>query len=397
MSPVALEQTIREIHAFLAASVIPLEPAFLHGAFRDLEPELARLRGEVKARGWWAPQMPAALGGMGLTLPAFGRLSEALGRTPLGHYLFNCQAPDAGNMELLLAHGTDVQQERYLRPLVAGEIRSCFAMTEPALPGSNPTWLAATARQEGADYVINGHKWFTTAADGAAFAIVMAVTNPEAESRHRRASQIIVPLDTPGYELVRNISVMGRAGEGHASHGEVRFVDCRVPQTNRIGAEGEGFALAQERLGPGRVHHCMRWIGICERAFELMCRHALAREVAPGRRLADQQTVQNWIAESRAEIDAARLLVLDTAEKVEAYGSRGARSEVSIIKFFVAGVLGQVLDRAVQVHGALGVTDDTPLAFWFAHERPARIYDGPDEVHKLSVARRILRDMEAAA
>ena len=292
-------------------------------------------------------------------------------------------------MEILIEHGTPEQKERYLMPLLAGAVRSCFSMTEPENAGSNPTWLSTTAVKDGDDYVISGHKWFTTAADGAAFAIVMAVTDPAA-SRYQRASMIIVPTDTPGFQVVENTSVMGERGQGWASHAEIRYNDCRVPQANRLGAEGAGFVIAQERLGPGRIHHCMRWIGICERAFDLMCRQAALRELAPGRTLAEMGPVQNWVAESRAEIDAARLLVLKTANQIDKEGAYAARDSISLIKFHVAGVLQNVLDRAIQVHGAMGMTDETPLAFWFRHERAARIYDGPDEVHKWSVARRIL-------
>jgi acyl-CoA dehydrogenase len=273
--------------------------------------------------------------------------------------------------------------------LLNGDIRSCFSMTEPENPGSNPAWLSTTAVREGEDYVINGHKWFTSGADGAAFAIVMAVTNPEA-GRHQQASMIIVPTDTPGFKIIENTSVMGERGQGWASHAEILYDNCRVPQTNRLGGEGMGFVIAQQRLGPGRIHHCMRWIGICERAFDLMCRHANLREIAPGRILAEMGPVQNWIAESRAEIDAARLLVLQTAHKIDRDGAYAARDDISLIKFHVAGVMQNILDRAIQLHGAMGMTDETPLAFWYRHERAARIYDGPDEVHKWSVARRIL-------
>jgi acyl-CoA dehydrogenase len=219
----------------------------------------------------------------------------------------------------------------------------------------------------------------------------MAVTNPDAPRPHERASMLLVPMDAPGVEIVRNLPVMGDAGGGWASHAEVRFHDVRVPVQNRLGAEGAGFALAQERLGPGRIHHCMRWIGICERAFDLMCARAATRELAPGEPLGRQQAVQFWVAESRAEIDAARLLVLRAAERIEAEGQHAARDEVSAIKFHVAGVLQRVLDRALQVHGALGMTYETPLAFWYAHERAARIYDGPDEVHKAALGSRILQ------
>ena len=390
--PQKLNKTLESIHEIMQEEIFPLEQEFLNHrtGFRDLHPRLELVRQHVKDQGLWAPYLPEEYGGMGLTLSEFAHISEELGRSPIGHYAFNCQAPDIGNIELLLEYGNPQQKETYLKPLAAGEIRSCFSMTEPEYPGSNPTWMATTAEKVDGDYVINGHKWFTSSADGSAFAIVMAVTNPEAESRHQRASMIIVPTDTPGFHLVCNTPVMGDTGEDHASHGEIRYVDCRVPQSNLIGPEGAGFLLAQARLGPGRIHHCMRWIGICERAFDLMCERAATRMVAPGRTLGSQGMVQSWIAESRAEIDAARLLVLNTARKIDSEGSWAARDEISIIKFYVAGVLRNVLDRAIQTHGGLGVTDYTPLAFWYRHERASRIYDGPDEVHKMSVARHIL-------
>lgn len=373
------------------SDIIPLEEKFLSGSFDTLIPALNEKRDLVKQMGLWAPHIPKELGGVGLSLSEFAHISERLARTPLGHYVFNCQAPDIGNMEILLHFGTDAQKERFLHPLIKGDIRSCFAMTEPEHPGSNPTWMSASAVKDGDDYVINGHKWFATAADGADFAVVMAVTNPDAESPHQRASQILVPTDTPGFVLVKNISVMGHVGIDYFSHGEIRFENCRVPQSNLLGAEGAGFSIAQERLGPGRIHHCMRWIGISERAFDLMCEHAVKREVAPDRPLATRQLVQSWIAESRAEINAARLMVLDAAEKIDAESAYAARDEISLIKFYVAGIMLKVLDRAIQTHGALGMTDYTPLAFWYAHERAARIYDGADEVHKISVAKRILK------
>ncbi|HID51920.1 MAG TPA: acyl-CoA dehydrogenase, partial [Anaerolineae bacterium] len=372
---------LRTIREFVREEVMPLERPFLYRDYDTLDPMLEQVRAKAKSLGLWLPQIPQEYGGMGLSLVEHGYVSEILGQTPLGHYVFNCQAPDAGNMEILIEYGTEAQQEEYLKPLLAGEIRSCFSMTEPENPGSNPTWLSSTAVKQGSDYLINGQKWFTSSADGAAFAIVMAVTNPEA-SKHLRASQIIVPLDTAGVTLVRNISVMGEKGWGWASHGEIVYDNARVPQENLLGEEGAGFVIAQQRLGPGRIHHCMRWIGICERAFDEMCRYANLRQVAPGRTLAQQQTIQNWVAESRAEINAARLMTLDAAHKIDREGSYAARDEISIIKFYVAGVLQRVLDRAIQAHGALGMTDDLPLAFWYSHERAARIYDGPDEVHK---------------
>lgn len=386
-----LQLHIKKIASFVTNDIMPLERLFLSGKFEELLPALDEKRNLVKEKGLWAPHIPNKLGGLGLSLCEFAHVSEQLARSPLGHYVFNCQAPDIGNMEILMHFGSEEQKERFLYPLIKGEIRSCFAMTEPEYPGSNPTWMAASAVKDGDDYVINGHKWFATAADGADFAVVMAVTNPDADSPHQRASQILVPTDTPGFVLVQNISVMGHVGIDYFTHGEIRFEDCRVPRSNLLGSEGAGFAIAQERLGPGRIHHCMRWIGICERAFDLMCKQAVKREVAPGRPLATQQLVQSWIAESRAEINAARLMVLDAAEKIDAESAYAARDEISLIKFYVAGVLMRVLDRAIQAHGALGVTDYTPLAFWYAHERAARIYDGADEVHKISVAKRILK------
>ncbi len=380
---------VAEIRAFIEAKAFPLEREFLARPFREMVAPLAALREEVKRLGLWAPHLPRALGGRGLTLPEFAEVSAVLGETPIGHYLFNCQAPDIGNQELLHSHGSDAQKARWLGPLVRGETRSCFAMTEPEHAGSNPVWMDTVAVRDGDDYVITGHKWFTSAADGAAFTIVMAVTAPDAPP-HKRASQVIVPMDAPGLTLVRNVPVMGEGGSDYSSHAELRFDGVRAPVANRIGAEGAGFALAQERLGPGRIHHCMRWLGICERAFRLMVARAAARELAPGERLGQQQAVQHWIAECRAEIDAARLLVLDVAHRIEREGAAAARDGISLIKFHVAGVLQRVLDRAIQVHGALGMTDDTPLAYWYRHERGARIYDGPDEVHKSAVARRIL-------
>jgi alkylation response protein AidB-like acyl-CoA dehydrogenase len=386
-----LDDLLARIRAFVRDELGPLEERFLREPYRALVPAVAEARARVKALELWAPQLPRELGGLGLPLTAFACVSEELGRSPLGHLAFNCQAPDAGNLELLHAHATPEQQRRWLHPLAAGDVRSCFSMTEPEHAGSNPVWLSTTAVRDGDDYVIDGHKWFTSSADGASFAIVMAVTNPDAEKPHARASMIVVPAETPGFRILRNISVMGDAGEDYFSHAEVRYEGCRVPVANRIGPEGAGFLLAQERLGPGRIHHCMRWIGVCERAFDLMCRHAVRRELSPGQRLADQQAVQHWIAESRAEIDAARLLTLDAAARIDAHGARAARVQISTIKFYVAGVLHRVLDRAVQVHGALGMTDDLLLSFWYRHERAARIYDGPDEVHKSLVAREVLK------
>ena len=385
-----LRETLARIRAFVDEELLPIERTVLNEGFVAALPALAEKRARVKELGLWAPFLSTAHGGMGLSLMEFAYVSEALGRTPIGHYVFNCQAPDVGNMELLHEHGSDEQRARWLGPLTRGEIRSCFAMTEPGHAGSNPVWMSTIARRDGDDYVIDGHKWFTSSAEGAAFAIVMAVTEPDA-APHARASQIIVPLDTPGFTRVRNVSVMGHPGGDWASHAEMRLEGVRVPQANRLGPEGGGFMLAQARLGPGRIHHAMRWMGICDRAFDLMCQRAVDRNVAPDTPLGSRQIVQAWIAESRAEIDACRMLVLHTAEQIDRHGPFGAKDEISLIKFHAAGVLQRVVDRALQVHGALGMTDDTPLAFWYREERAARIYDGPDEVHKISVAKRILK------
>ena len=390
-----LPDLLLRVRQFIDSEVVPIEKLLISLPWTEVEPLLDRKREDVKEAGLWGLALPVECGGQGLSLAEFGRVSEVLGRTPGGHYAFGCQAPDMGNMELLIHSGTQAQRDRYLLPLTRGEIRSCFAMTEPEHAGSNPTWMSTSAVRDGDEYVINGHKWFTTAAEGASFAILMAVTNPEAESRHQRASQIIVDLDTPGFHIERNISVMGEAHGGWNSHAEVWFENVRVPVDNLIGEEGKGFALAQYRLGPGRIHHCMRWIGICERAFDIMCSRAAQREVAPGRLLGSQGMVQAWIAESRAEIDASRLMVLETARKIDTEGVFAARDEISIIKFYVADVLMRVLDRALQTLGGLGMSDDTPIAYWYRHERASRIYDGPDEVHKMSVARRILQKYQS--
>ena len=387
--PERTQKIVEQVRDIVQGEVMPLEGEMRSG-FAAVEPRLRAVREKVRAAGLLTPQMPREAGGAGLSLTEHALVSEELGRTPLGHYAFNCQAPDAGNMEILWHFGSAAQKERFLRPLLRGDVRSCFAMTEPERPGSNPTWMDTRARREGDEWVIDGHKWFTSGADGAAFAIVMAVTDPEAPP-HRRASQILVPCDTPGFQRVRNISVMGDEGGGWASHSELRFTGCRVPAGNLLGERGTGFAIAQERLGPGRIHHCMRWIGICERSFDLLCKRAATRELAPGKLLGLKQMVQEWIADSRAEINGARLMVLQAAWKIEREGAYQAREEISLIKFYVANVMLRVVDRAIQAHGALGVTDETPLAWYWREERAARIYDGADEVHKASVAKRILR------
>jgi len=385
-------QTILEmVRSFMDSQVIPLEGEMLHGDPAILEKAVAHAQDGVRQMGLWASNHPVEFGGLGLSMVEHGLLSEALGRSPLGHLVFGVQAPDAGNVEILHKHATEEQRERYLRPLVEGKIRSCFSMTEPEMPGSNPVMMGTTAVKDGNDYVINGQKWFTSSADGADFAIVMAVTDPDAPP-YQRASMILVPTDTPGFNLVRNISVMGHTGSGHASHAEVIYQSCRVPQSNLLGTEGDGFRIAQERLGPGRIHHCMRWLGIASRSFDMMCDRANARVITPeGDTLADRQIIQHWVAELDAEIRGARLQTLHAAWMIDRFGAKVARDEISAIKFSVANTMLHAVDTAIQVHGALGVTDDTILSHWYRHERAARIYDGADEVHKTTLGRHILR------
>jgi acyl-CoA dehydrogenase len=388
--PERLERLLPTLRAFVEDEVQPLEAAFLSQPFSSLLPALGGLRQRARDLGLWLPYLPAQWGGQGLSLTEYAHVSEWLGRSPLGHYVCNCQAPDVGNIEVLIEHGTPAQQAQLLAPLLRGETRSCFSMTEPDYPGSNPTWMGTTATRDGDRYRINGRKWFTSSAHGAAFAIVMAITDPDAPP-HSRASMFLVPTETPGFTLVRAIPVMGHAGDDYWSHAEITYDDVQIPASARIGEEGAGFKIAQQRLGPGRIHHCMRWIGICERALALMCAHVTQRHLAPGEPLANKQVIQHWIADSRVEIHAARLAVLHAAWKIEREGAQAARYEISMIKFLVAGTLQKVLDRAIQAHGALGLTDATPLAFWYAHERAARIYDGTDEVHRDAVARATLQ------
>lgn len=386
-----LKDLLPKIKAFVETELYPLETTEnLAHNFSYVEPILQEKRALVKKAGLWGLHLPEEDGGLGLTLCEFGQISEVLASSPFGHFVFNTQAPDIGNTELMHKYAPKHLKDKYLKPLMDGEIRSCFSMTEPEFAGSNPTRMGTTAVKDGDDYIINGHKWFTSSADGAAFAVVMAVTNPDA-APHKRASQIIVPLDTEGYKFIRNIPIMGHAGDSWASHAEVIYENVRVPQANLIGVEGAGFLLAQERLGPGRIHHCMRFIGIAERSFDLMCRYAASREMAEGVMLGEMQFIQGFIAESRAEIDAARLLVLRTAKNIDEQGAAAVRDEISMIKFFTANMMLRVIDRAIQTHGALGMTSDILLSYWYAHERAARIYDGADEVHKTALARGILK------
>jgi acyl-CoA dehydrogenase len=386
--------TLRErILDFMDAEIYPVEREIMEALDAEVAPGvpypkiLVEIREKAKSEGLWNLFMPDERFGPGLSNWEYGLLCEEMGRSPMAAPMaFNCSAPDTGNMEILAEHGSAEQRERWLEPLLEGRIRSCFSMTEFDVSGSDPTLLQARAVLDGDEWVIDGHKWFTSGAVGAELAIAMVVTDPDAHP-YGRASMICVPTDTPGFNLVRPIPVMGHAaGPGHC---EIRYEECRVPATNLLGERGGGFAVAQDRLGPGRIHHCMRAIGSAERALEMMCKRANGRE-AFGGPLADKQFVQESIAASRMEIDQARLLTLFAAWKMDTDGKRAARQQISAIKIVAANMVMDVLDRAIQIHGSLGMTDDTPLAALWRFSRMLRLADGPDEVHKMVLARREL-------
>jgi acyl-CoA dehydrogenase len=380
------------VQAFMADHVMPVEDETMRALDADVGPGVAypailiELRERAKGEGLWNLFMPDDEHGPGLANWEYGLLCEDMGRSPVAPMVFNCSAPDTGNMEILAEYGSDGQKQRWLAPLLTDHVRSCFSMTEPETAGSDPTGLAARAVLEGDEWVIDGHKWFTSGYNGADVAIAMVVTDPDA-APHKRASMILVPIDTPGFTGVRPVPVMGHsAGPGHW---EVTYEGVRVPAANVLGPRGDGFAIAQARLGPGRIHHCMRAIGSAERAFELMCTRANERE-AFGGPLAEKQFVQDFVATSRIEIDAARLMVLHAAWKMDTEGKHAARQQISMIKVVAAQMHQAVCDRAMQVHGALGMSDDVPLALMWRQGRWLRIADGPDEVHKQSIARREL-------
>ena len=375
--------------AFMEAHVYPNEMA-LYAEDAAADALLVELRERARVEGLWAPHIGPEAGGTGRGFLAYAYLNEEIGRCFWAQLIFGCQAPDAGNSEILEMFGTPQQRTDFLEPLVRGDVRSYFAMTERAVSGSDPTGLQTRAVLDGDEWVIDGDKWFQTGADGAAFGIVMAVTDPDG-APHRHISQIIVPADTLGVEVVRPVPVLGHTGHGWNTHCEVRFRGARVPASNLLGERGDGFRIAQKRLGPGRIHHVMRWLGQMQRAFDLMCTYALQRE-AFGSRLADKQTIQNWIADSAAEIQGCRLMTLHAAGLIDA--GEEARVEISALKFSAAKVLHDVIDRAVQTHGALGISGDSPLSQMYLAARFARIYDGPDEVHRMVVARRILKSYE---
>ena len=342
------------------------------------------LRDIAKNQGLWAPHMPEEWGGMGLGITAVAAMSTEAVKTPMGPYIINCQAPDEGNMHTLLHFGTSEQKERWLRPLCEGTMRSCFSMTEPEVAGSDPTQIQTAAVRDGDDWVINGHKWFTSGAHGADFAIVIARTDPDAEIAQARNSAFIVPTDIEGFEIVRDVSTMGGGG----GHPEIRYTDVRVPAENMLGEQGGGHKLGQVRLGPARLAHCMRWIGQIEQALEMLVDRAQKR-YAHGSMLSEKQGIQWMMSESALELYSSKLMVLHAAYKIE--NGMDFRSEVSMAKHHVANTLWKTVDRALQVHGALGYSNDSPLAQMLISARWARIADGSDEVHLMRIADMVMR------
>ena len=382
--------------AFMDERVYPAEPVFAAQVAEADDPwarppVLAELKREARARGLWNLFLPNSPYGAGLTNLQYAPLAEITGWSPhIAPLALNCAAPDTGNMEILAQFGTDEQQKQWLEPLLEGEIRSAFCMTEPDVASSDATNIATRIERQGDHFVVNGRKWWSSGAMSprCRVFIVMGRTDPSAE-RHRRQSMILVPKDTPGVTVHRGLQVFGYTDGTHGGHGEIGFSDVRVPAANILLGEGEGFRIAQERLGPGRIHHCMRTIGTAERALRLMCERVTGR-VAFGQPIAAQGVVQDWIAEARIRIEQARLLVLKTAWLMDTVGNKGARVEISAIKAVVPEMASWVIDRAIQAHGGAGVSQDFPLAQLWAGIRTLHLADGPDEVHKRSIARREL-------
>jgi acyl-CoA dehydrogenase len=378
--------------AFVREEIWPLETIAGELSQDALDAIYAPLQEQVRRQGLWAAHLDPALGGQGYGQVKLGLLHEVLGTSPYAPNAFGCQAPDSGNSEILALAGTPEQKERYLEPLLAGDLKSAFSMTEPDSAGSDPTLLRTRAVRDGEDYVLTGRKWFSSNASIADFLIVMAVTDPDARP-HQRATMFLVEADAPGVTILRDVPTMEHPWEAYGQlggHAEIVYEDVRVPAAQRLGGEGEGFLIAQQRLYPGRIHHCMRWLGVAQRAFDMLCERATYR-VAHGKTLGEHQTVQNWIADSAAQMQAARLMTLHAAWVMDTQGVAAARTDISLIKFFGAGVLHDVVDRALQAHGSLGYSTDLPLEAMYRYARAARIYDGPDEVHRQSVARQLLR------
>src|ERR1700749_3154126 len=392
------ERKLDWMRGFVREQIWPLETLIDDLGWDGLQRAVKPLQEQVRAQELWAAHLDPELGGQGYGQVKLGLMHEILGTSPFAPLAFGNAAPDSGNSEILALAGTPDQKERYLHPLLAGDLRSAFSMTEPETAGSDPTLLQTRAEKHGDGWVINGHKWFSTNGWIADFLHLMAGTHPEARP-HQRASMFIVDADAPGVEIVRDIATMEHPWESwgrYGNHAEIRYENVRVPKEALLGAEGAGFLIAQQRLYPGRIHHCMRWLGVARRAFDMLCERSLYR-YAHGSTLGQHQTVQNWIADSEAEMQAARLMTLHAAWKMDNEGVAAARKEIAMIKFYGAKVLHDVVDRAVQAHGALGYSTDLPLEAMYRYARAARIYAGPDEVHRASVARQVLRGYEAPA
>ena len=383
---------------FVCEQIWPLETLTEELGWDGLVRMAAPLQEQVKDRGLWAAHLDPELGGQGFGQVKLGLMHEILGTSPIAPLVFGNAAPDSGNSEILALAGTPEQKQRYLHPLLAGDLKSAFSMTEPGTAGSDPTLLETTAVRDGDDWVISGQKWFSTNGSIADFLIVMALTDPEAHP-HQRASMFIVDAGAPGVRIVRDVATMEHPWESfgqYGNHAEIAYEDVRVPGQALLGAEGAGFLIAQQRLYPGRIHHCMRWLGVARRAFDMLCERSLYR-YAHGSTLSGHQTVQNWIADSAAQMQAAKLMTLHAAWKMDAQGVLAARTDIAMIKYYGASVLHDIVDRALQAHGALGYSTDLPLEAMYRYARAARIYDGPDEVHRGSVARHVLRGYEPPA
>ena len=387
----------QRLEAFLTECVYPAEPVHHEQVLAAGDPwarppVMEELKAQARERGLWNLFLPDARYGAGLTNLQYAPLAELTGHSPhLAPEALNCAAPDTGNMELLAEFGSEAQRKQWLMPLLAGEIRSAFCMTEPEVASSDATNIGTRIVRDGDHYVVNGRKWWSSGAmdPRCEIFIVMGKTDPDAD-RHRQQSMILVPRDTPGVTVRRGMRVFGYSDAPHGGHAEIDFTDVRVPVDNLVGEEGTGFAIAQARLGPGRIHHCMRLVGMAERALELLCRRVLDR-VAFGRPLAEQGVVREWIAESRVRIEQARLLVLKTAWLMDTVGNKGAHTEIQAIKIATPLMAEWVIDKAIQAHGGAGVSQDTPLAELWAAARTLRLAYGPDEVHRASLARRELR------
>jgi acyl-CoA dehydrogenase len=393
----AFETELAWINRFVREEIEPLDLVKNEMSVESWRRATEPLKQEVKDRGLWAAHLDPELGGQGLGQIKLALMHEILGRTPSAPDVFGNQAPDSGNSELLAIGASEEQKERWLWPLLRGELTSSFSLTEPHTAGSDPTGISTMAVLDGDEYVINGHKWFASKAAVADFVLAMVVTNPES-GPYERASMIVIERDTPGMNIVRNVPTMdhpyeGEGGQHVGGHAEILFQDCRVPAANLIGRPGEGFLLAQKRLSGGRIHHAMRWIGTCHRAFDMMCERAVSRTVG-GRPLGDKQFVQDFIAESATEIEAARLLTLHAAWHWDTYGPSASRVQIAQIKYWGARVLYNVIDRSIQVHGALGYSADLPLEKMYRTARNFRISDGADEVHKSFIARRMMKNYQ---